>query len=575
MKTRGVTNLKRRLCFSIPRQYAHLASLMLAGGGAGIFAVSAPQSAQAYSVYNGQFNNQTLTIDLDTTVEYSNIFRVNSPSSTYLNDPNGNEGDDNFRHGLVSNEFEVLPVFDLKYGNYGIHVSGEAYLNTVYLQKNQDNEPGLFSPISTSNNRDFTSATRNVNGENAKLLDAFVYGTQYFGAQDSQEFSLKIGRQTLLWGQSLLFASDGISAGQAPIDIQVAQTTPNAQAQQVFLPVGQVVATYQPNETYTIQGYYQFEWEPDNFQGVGSYFSSADILDKGGQRILIGQELGAPAQALALYRVKDNRPPIGNGQFGLSVQATYGNYDVGIFAERYDSKGPAILNGAPNPAKAPLFPAGANAGSYWLAYPRDIQLYGASLSSTLLGANVAGEISYRRHANLVESATAGASLYPGNANANPAYPLGDVVNFQTSMLYLSPPVPFDPGGFELLAEYDMNSVVGIQSNTRAALDTTGRQATAGAAEFVLTPTYFFASVPNVQFNIPIGMELGLFNRSEFDGTENHGTGEFNIGVTAIYKQTWTLGVVYQDYIGAPNTTLQGDASIADRGYVGFNVEHTF
>ena len=84
----------------------------------------------------------------------------------------------------------------------------------------------------------------------------------------SQEISLKVGRQTLLWGQSLLFASDGISAGQAPIDIQVAQTTPNAQAQQVFLPVGQVVLTYQPNETYTIQGYYQFEWEPDNFQGV-------------------------------------------------------------------------------------------------------------------------------------------------------------------------------------------------------------------------------------------------------------------------------------------------------------------
>lgn len=558
------------LC-SIPPQYAKVSSIMLGAA----LTIGIPHAARAYSILNTEYNGQSVTIDLDTTVEYSNIFRVNNPSAVYLNDPNGNEGDDNFRHGLVSNEFEVLPVLDMKYGDFGAHFSGEGYLNTVYLGHNQGNQPDLFNPISTSDYRSFTTATRNTNGENAKLLDAFVYGTKYFGADSQQEFTLKVGRQTLLWGQSLLFASDGISAGQAPIDIQVAQTTPNAQAQQVFLPVGQIVATYQPNSTYTLQGYYQFEWEQDNFQGVGSYFSSADILDKGGQRLLIGQELGYPPQAVALYRVKNLSPPIGNGQFGISIQATYGNYDTGLFYERYDSKTPAILNGAPDPGKGILPPDGSNAGSYWLAFPRDIQLIGTSLSTGLFGANVAAEISYRHHSPLVESATAGASAYPGNANANPAYPVGDVVNFQASTLYVSPPVPLDPGGFSLLAEYDMNSVVGIQRNTRAALNNVGRQATAGAAEFVFTPTYFFTHIPNVQFNFPVGMELGLFNRSQFDSTENHGTGEFNVGVTGIYKQTWTAGVVYQDYIGAPNTNFQGDAAIADRGYVGFNIEHTF
>jgi hypothetical protein len=567
MKKIDGNRLKSRLLSGLPLCGGQLATLALAGGAAGVMYVAGAGSANAYSLYN----ENGVTISLDTTVEYSNIFRVDNPSAVYLKDPNGNEGDSNFRHGLVSNEFEVLPIFDLKDGNFGVHVSGEAYLNTVYLQHNQGSPADSFNPISTSSTDSFTSATRNTNGENAKLLDAFVYGSHYFGTNDDQQFSLKVGRQTLLWGQSLLFAGDGISAGQAPIDIQVAQTTPNAQAQQVFLPVGQVVATYQPNETYTIQGYYQFEWEPDNFQGVGSYFSSADILDKGGQRLLLGQALGFPPTAAALYRVKDIRPPINNGQFGLSVQATYGNYDVGVYALRYDAKGPAIYTGAPNPKQT----APNNFGSYWLVYPRDIQLYGVSLSSDLFGANVAGEVSYRHHAPLVESATAGASLYPGNANANPAYPVGDVVNAQVSTLYISPPLPLDPGGLSLLAEYDMNSVVGVQSNTRAALSTSGRQPTAGAFEFVLTPTYFFTQVPNVQFNFPVGLELGLFNRSEFDGSENHGTGEFNIGVTAIYKQTWTAGFVYQDYIGAPNTNLQGDASIADRGYVGFNVEHTF
>jgi hypothetical protein len=571
MKIKHTKNLRERLLSGLPAEIDRWSALAVAGTTACVLSLVASGNANAYSLYNGMYNDNALTIDIDTTVEYSNIYRVNNPSSTYLQDPNGNEGDSNFRHGLVSNEFEVLPVFDMKYGNFGVHVSGEAYLNTVYLQHNQGSPAALFNPISTDSTNSFTSATRNTNGENAKLLDAFVYGSHYFGANDGQQIALKVGRQTLLWGQSLLFASDGISAGQAPIDIQVAQTTPNAQAQQVFLPVGQVVLTYQPNQTYTIQGYYQFEWEPDNFQGVGSYFSSADILDKGGQRLLLGQAFGYPPQAAALYRVKDNRPPIGNGQFGLSVQATYGNYDVGVYALRYDAKAPAILNGAPQPVTSQA----NNVGSYWLAYPRDIQLYGVSLPSTLFGANVAGEISYRHHTPLVESASAGASLYPGNANANPAYPVGDVVNGQVSMLYSSPPLSWDPGGLSLLAEYDMNTVVGIQENTRAALASSGRQATAGAFQFVLTPTYFFTSIPNVQFNFPVGMELGLFNRSQFDGSQNHGTGQFNIGVTGVYKQTWTAGLVYQDYIGSPNTSLQGDASIADRGYVGFNIEHTF
>ena len=269
---------------SIPPRYAHLSSLMLVGTAAGVLALSAPHAAHAYSFYNGQYDGNELEINLDTTVGYSNIFRVNNPSKVILADPNTDDGDRNFQHGLVSNEFEVTPIFDVKYGNYGFHVSGEAYLNTVYLQKNQNDSPGTVNPISITNYQDFTSATRNQNGENAKLLDAFVYGSQYFGANNQQEITVKVGRQTLLWGQSLLIAGDGISAAMAPIDVQFAQNNPNALASQVFLPTAQAVVTYQPNATYTIQAYYQSEWAPDNLNGVGSYFSSADVLDKGGQR---------------------------------------------------------------------------------------------------------------------------------------------------------------------------------------------------------------------------------------------------------------------------------------------------
>lgn len=561
MKTKEAS-LRRRLLFSTPAWSVRVPALALAGVASGALLLTSPRAACAYNFYNGQYQGKDLTIDLDTTVEYSNIYRVNDPSAILLNNVNGDEGDRDFRHGFVSNEFEATPIFDVKYGNYGVHVSGEFYLNTVYLQHNQNNSPGTFNPISTSDNTSFTSATRNNNGENAKLLDAFVYGSQYFGANNSQQVSLKFGRQTLLWGQSLLFASDGISAGQAPIDIQVAQGTPNALAQQVFLPVGQAVLTYQPNNWLTLQGYYQFEWEPDNFQGVGAYFSSADILDKGGQRLL----LGSTNAGSALYRVKDNRPPVDDGQFGISAQVSQGNFDYGFFALRYDAKAPELYTGAPQPTQNS---SPNNVGSYWLVYPRHIQLYGAAGSTTYGPVNIGVDFSYRRNAPLVSGAEQSLS-FPGSANAGALYAVGQVLNFQISQIYVSPPLPLDPGGVSISAEEDINSVVAIDKN-RAAL-TPDRQATAAAFQVIISPTYFFSALPNIQINFPVGLEAGLFNRSEFDSSENHGVGTVNCGVTAVYKQTWTAGLVYQDYLGAPNTSYNG---LADRGYVGFNIEHTF
>ena len=76
-----------------------------------------------------------LEINLDTTLSYSNIIRVNSPSAVLTGpaNANGSEGDINFAHGVVSNQFEVLPILDIKDGEFGAHFSGEAYINTSYL----------------------------------------------------------------------------------------------------------------------------------------------------------------------------------------------------------------------------------------------------------------------------------------------------------------------------------------------------------------------------------------------------------------------------------------------------------
>ncbi len=543
---------------------------LLAGAVVGFFGL-APQNAKALNLYDGSTVGNNLEINLNTTISYTGIVRTNNPSKVLTSpaNANGSEGDIDLAHGLVSNEFEVLPILDVKDGNFGAHFSGEAYVNTTYLDTNQNDQPFTLNPISVSKNTDFTSATRNVEGLNARVLDAFVYGTHYFGADQSQAVTLKVGRQTLLWGQSLFLANNGIAAGMAPFDIITSDNNPNAQTQQKIEPTGQVVLTYHVNDILTLQGFYQFEWEHDYFEAVGAYFSTTDILDKGGQRLLLPD---APADGFfgPVLRGKDVRPGNNNGQFGLSAQLALGDYDLGIFGIRYDSKSPAVyLN--------PL-------GTYNLVYPRDIWAEAVSLSTNVGAANVAGEISSRQHMNLVDQFGDVFFNPTENANSNPGYPVGDTLAGQVSAIYVTPGIPLDPGGVTMDGEIGFNHVLKVTRNSTPPFGidalkgfnsvTQGRTSTASDMQVVVTPTYYDV-LPNLQLGFPIGFAYNLYGRSEIDPTENHGTGSINFGVTATYKVTWIASFTFNDYLGAPNPGLQGEPSAADRNYVLLNLQHSF
>jgi len=65
-----------------------------------------------------------------------------------------------------------------------------------------------------------------------------------------------------------------------------------------------------------------WKWRHDRFPGVGSYFSTTDILDAGGERII-----AAPGQFL--YREADEQPGPG-GQFGAALHVTIAEVDLGF-----------------------------------------------------------------------------------------------------------------------------------------------------------------------------------------------------------------------------------------------------
>jgi hypothetical protein len=559
----GGISLRKKLLSTIGDATIRLPCL--AGAGiVGILIGAIPDSAKAFNLYDGSNAGNNLEINLSTTISYTGLLRVNNPSKILAGptNANGNDGDSNFQHGLVGNLFEAVPVLDIRDGDYGAHFSGQFYLNTSYLGTNQNSQPGTLNSIFVSKNTDFTSATRNVDGENAQLLDAFVFGQHQFGDQTLQ---LKLGRQVLFWGQSLFFASDDISGGQAPINVVTADNTINPQSQQVFMPVGQAVLTYQPTPNTTIQGYYQFEWEHDYFEGAGSYFNGSDILDKGGQSVIVGN-------GQFFLRNKDLTPPTENGQFGLSVQQLVGTWDLGLYGMRFDAKAPAVY-AFPGQGIGPIATAvatGEAVGRYQLVYPRDIWLEGASFSTNFGAANVAGELSARQHQPLVAAGFGMPSATnPGNANSDPLYPVGNTLNASVSAIYTSSGIPLDPGGVAFEGEVVLQHVIAVTSMKSALAP--GLQATAAAFDIGLTPTYFNV-LPNLTVTFPIGLRYGFLGRSEIDSSIYHGTGTLNVGITGTWRSKWIASLNYQDYLGKPNPTFNDNA---DRGFVSLNLQYSF
>ena len=566
MRNKYVDGMEKRSAFGW-----RLRSAIFSSGGLNAYLVSAgamlfgAMPVQAMSVYSGSDYGNNLEVNLTTTISYTGLWRVSDPSATLKP---AEDGDANFQHGLVGNLFSAVPVLDIRDGDYGAHFSGQFYINLPYLGTNQNDLSPYSSAIYTDKQTDFASGTRNVNGENAQLLDAFVFGQHTF--DDGQSVQVKVGRSVLFWGQSLFFPTDGIAGGQAPINLISAQNLINPQAQQVFMPVGQAILTYEPRSGTTIQGYYQFEWEPNYYQGEGAYFSFANIYDRGASYLTLAN-LGSAT--VGLTRTKNVNPPAQNGQFGLSLQQEVGTWDLGIYGERFDAKAP-LVGIAPTGGAAPIAGAVASAlsaGTYTLIYPRDIWLQGVSFSTNLGAANVAGEFSVREHQPLVTNASAIAYVIaPGqNATNNPGYPVGNVWDAQLSGIYVSPPVPLDPGGVAIAGEVVLNHLINVTAN-RADLRTDG-QATAGAFDVAITPTYNDV-LPSLQITLPVSLTYDYLGRSEMDPTIYHGVGLFTAGVAATYKVNWSASLSYQDYLGKPNTVYN---PLADRSFIALNLQRTF
>ena len=534
------------------------------------------RSTQALEFDTG---NSDLKVRWDNTFKYSVAARVKNRSDALVTDDpaanrnslNLDDGDRNFGRGLISNRLDLLSELDVAWKNkFGGRVSAAAWYDSVYNRNNDNDAPDRVNQTSRPFN-EFTDATRKLHGRKAEVLDAFVFANGDIGGHSA---NVRLGKHTLLYGETLFFGANGIANAQSPVDVVKLLSVPNSQFKEIILPVNQVSGQIQLKDNLALGGYYQFEFRKSRIPAVGSYFSSVDVFDDGGERFLFAPGVGAP-------RIGDLKARDG-GQFGLQLRWRPAALDTefGLYAVRYHDK---LFQAYLRPVGLPP-PFGAGAPfplNYQLVYPEDIKSYGASFSTTLGDFNVAGEVSVRRNTPLVSGPQVDPSI-DGSAGIGEQalYAVGNSAHANLSAIYLLKPNALWQGG-SFLGEIGWNRRTSITKNPGALDPNTSRDAY--GLRFILEPQWFQV-VPQLDVSVPIGLGYNLHGNSsvvqQFNGGTRRG-GDFSIGLKGMYQQKWRIGLNYTHFLGSAGGALGADAhltfkqSLADRDFVSLSVQTTF
>lgn len=518
------------------RRFIQLSPLvaMLAAAGA---LCAAP--AHAFEI---QTDNPDVKMRWDNTFKYSSSYRLKDASAALLADPNLDDGNRNFKKGVISSRVDVLSEFDITYQNLGARVSAAAWYDQIYNRRNDHNSPFTNNSTSVEYN-EFTQATRDLHGRDAEILDAYVFGKFDL---DGKQATVRVGKHTVLYGESLFFGGNGIAGAQAPVDVIKALSVPGSQVKEVLMPVNQISTQIQLSPELSVGAYYQFEWEKLRLPGVGSYFSGLDIGGPGAENLL----LPFPPYAVphgADHDAKDS----GQGGAQIRYRPAGGDTEYGFYALNFHAKVPWVVQN-------PDF-------TFGFAYPENVKLYGMSFSTVLGDASVAGELSVRRNNPLTSQG---------------AITMGNSAHAQVSAIYALPSTgPWDNA--TLLGEVAWNRITSIKENALALDPNADRDA--WGLRVLFEPTWYQV-LPMLDITTPINLGYSPKGRSAVAPVGTHKGGDLTLGINGEYAKQWKFGVSYTHYFGSEAPMLDGSVGrynnnfkqyMKDRDFIAFNVQRTF
>jgi Protein of unknown function (DUF1302) len=382
-------------------------------------------------------------------VSYGTLYRLEDrdpdliaiASDGKLPSANVDDGNLNYSKGLVSSTVRATAETLLLWRNFGAYVRGSAF----YDFKNQSNDPQRTA---------FDSDAEQLVGSDVELQESYVSWRPGVGGMP---ILLRVGQQIVNWSETT-FVRDGLDVIN-PVNL-VTVLQPASTREDLRVPQRMVWAAANITETFSLEAYYQFEWEPVVVPPVGWFFSNNDgIGGEGLQSWMYGngqisdlgtdldQHFQLPAGTLGFDPDFQRLPGLNRdkasdtGQYGVALVGILPDSNatrVGVHYIHYHSRLPLVMartgDAAAVAATAEPLVAGratalesiyleqgrdpveaallgrdtaeqltlssyANEASFFVSYPEDIDLFGLSFSTSArrTGTLFAGEISHHRN----------------------------------------------------------------------------------------------------------------------------------------------------------------------------------
>lgn len=522
--------------------------------------------------------NPDIEMRWDNTIRYNGGWRVQGRNPAFYNNPGYDETEGRFKRGdMVTNRVDLLSELDFTYqGKFGFRLSGAAWADGAYGDNSLTN-PALTAASNYRNAQYNDYTKRYIVGPSGEILDAFVFGGFNLG---DTTVNVKLGQHNVYWGESLFSVGNSIAYSQGPIDTIKAATSPGVEAKETFLPQKQISAQAQLSNDFSVAANYAFEWNPYRLVPGGTYFGTGDAT----------RSDFAATTPITIPNGSDIRPR-NRGDLGVSLRwnPEWLGGTAGFYYRKFDEKlpwGVTQLRGLP---VAPF----ALPTSIRLAFARDTELYGLSLSKNLSSLSVGAEVSYRKNTALNSTI----SVLPANG-VEPTYAesegaRGNTFHAVANAIYLLPETPLWRGG-SLNAELNYSRLLSVKSNANR-FNAIGYACPAGRGvnegcstkdawgmNVSFTPSWPQA-FPGWDITMPTTLAYQIDGNGVALGGGNEGAVTWSIGIAGTLYSRYDFALRYVDAHGRYATNAAGVATTTngtnavqnDHGWLSFTFKTTF
>ena len=485
-----------------------------------------------------------------------------------------NDGNNNFDRGaLTANRLGALLDTKLSYGQSGIVYSGSIFYDNAYQVIN-DNNPGSGLPGAGFNPNfvnkqpafnQFTAQAEYYHGGYGRTLD--FYGYTAFDIGESRA-TVRLGRHVVNWGEALFFPSMGLAQGPADgTKTGVAGTETKDQ----LLPEDQISAAIEVTPRWTLLGHLQYGFHETLAPAPGSYLSASDVV---GQGAICLTPWTANGCAFGV-RQKDVTPD-NFGQWGIGTRyRVTDETEVGLYYLNYKDRTPL-----------PVVNQLVQGGTYAVNYYDDVDLVGATYSTTLGVATVTGELTYKDNApvlvNTFFPAGSGFPALPGVPSRGEITQLniGTFINAGNTAIARSTQVLAEVSAI-YIGEIEGRQIPGVENlpPPQQAFFPYSNQRSFATRKAVAANVTVVLGYPGIfegwDLTVPLSYQQQFRGRTITGGVGGEGDIRYSLGATMVYGGNLSLGLTYLGYLGDADVSLRDFRPYTDRDQVSLIAKYSF